>query len=84
MGHIVILSDVLILSLQAVFNDTEEFVLSIDEPSNEVCAASCVFSVTIWASIEESWVVADCNLGCSDGRKSSKVAFQSYWCTPLA
>jgi len=29
--------------LQAVFNDTEEFVLSIDEPSNEVCAASCVF-----------------------------------------
>lgn len=42
------------------------------------------FSVTIWASIEESWVVADCNLGCSDGRESSKVAFQSYWCTPLA
>ena len=25
-------------SVQAVFNDTEEFVLSIDEPTNEVCS----------------------------------------------
>lgn len=41
MDHVSILTDVLKFSLQAVFNDTEEFVLSIDEPSNEVCAAMC-------------------------------------------
>lgn len=39
MDHVCILTDVLNFSLQAVFNDTEEFVLSIDELSNEVCAA---------------------------------------------
>lgn len=34
------LLDTSICSLQAVLNDTEEFILSIDELSNEVCSAS--------------------------------------------
>lgn len=78
---------------QAVFNDTEEFILSIDEPSNEVCFRFLCF---LWNNViflcvlrfqfdnKKNLWVSDCSVGCFDSRKSSKVAFQSYWSSSLA
>jgi hypothetical protein len=64
--------------MQAIFNATEEFILSIDELNNEVyLVVYCLVMLALYNRLYMKNLVyfAGCYLGCDDNGNSSKMAF---------